>query len=261
MAQETTVLKLDFELRHLLCRIISALTAMETAVFRFNCVSFAAVAAISVLCGTSAHAASILIDQGNTTYDPASKLQWLDLTATRGLSYNNVLNNVSVDYVATGWRFATEGEVDQLYRDAGLPLVTNPDGSFSFFSNPMQPGYAALEQDAHNLGSELGWTLPDYSLSALFDVTRNPPDSEAPGVTTLEVYGYLGGPPETSSGREINVFDFLNIARKDDYIRNLASFLVRDNVSAVPIPGQAVSLAAMLLGLVGFNLWRRKQLS
>jgi len=61
-------------------------------------------------------------------------------------------------------------------------------------------------------------------------------------------------------GDQVQVNEYLDAARKDDYVRNISSFLVR-NVSVVPIPGQAVFFAAILLGLAGLNLRRGKQLS
>jgi len=228
--------------------------------FRCKYLSLAAMAAISVLCGASAKASSILIDEGSTTYDPATKLQWLDLTKTQGLSYNDVLTNRSVDYVKNGWRFATGAEIDGFFRDAGLPLTTYPNGTFSLASIPGDAGYTGIQHDAYTLGSELGWTLPgapDYYTTGLFDVVPNPSTSAAPGVVTLAVLGYLG---DGALGDQVQVNEYLDAARKDDYVRNISSFLVR-NVSVVPIPGQAVFFAAILLGLAGLNLRRGKQLS
>ena len=231
--------------------------------FRFNCAGLAAMAAISLLLGVPAKAASILIDQGDVTYDPSSHLQWLDITKTQGLSYNDVLTNRSVDYVRHGWRFATDMEVAGLYRDAGLPIAEYPNASFFFTSNPGaptgpgDPTYAELEHNAFTLGSELGWTLPsgnDYFTTGLFDIAPNPRNPATLGLTTLSLLAYLSGGPDS----RIDINEYLDTVGKDDYIRNIGSFLVRD-VSVVPVPGQALSLAAILLGLTGVNFWRRKQ--
>jgi hypothetical protein len=232
---------------------------MEVAMIRFKYLSLAATAAISLLLSPPANATSILIDQGPVTYDPATKLRWLDITATMGLSYNDVLTNRSVDYVQHGWRFATDVEVDKLYRDAGLPLASNPNGTFFFTSNPGDPGYANLEHDAFTLGSEIGWTLPslpDYFTTGIFDIAPNPRNTASLGLTTLSILGYLNAGP----GSRLDVTEFLDTIDKDSYVRNIGSFLVQD-VAPVPIPGQAVSLAAILLGLAGLNLWRWKQLA
>jgi hypothetical protein len=239
-----------------------ALIGMEIAMFRFKYVSLAAIAAIPLLLSLPAKASSILVDHGSVTYDPATKLQWLDVTKTMGLSYNEVLNNVNSNYVKDGWRFATQEQLEQMYRDAGLPVVSNPDGTMNFVltGNASQPGYATLEHDAFTLGSELGWTnvggsinFPSYDTTGLFDVT-NPHNPFTAGLSTLSLLSYLG--PDG----QLDVTEYFDTVNKDLSIRNVGSFLVED-VSAVPVPGQATTLAAILLGLTGLNLWRRKELS
>jgi len=55
---------------------------------------------------------------GLLTYDSATGLQWLDLTATLGKSVNEVLGGYG-GYIDTGFRYATTAEVEQLYLDAG----------------------------------------------------------------------------------------------------------------------------------------------
>src|SRR5215813_2799162 len=131
---------------------------METAMLRSKCFSVTTLMALTVLCAMPARASSILIDQGSMTYDPSSHLQWLDISATRGLSYNSVVSRT--DYLQTGWRFATDIELNKLYKDAGIPVVSRPDGTFFYSAAPSQPGYAAVEHDAFVLGSELGWAPP-----------------------------------------------------------------------------------------------------
>lgn len=225
----------------------------------FKHLSLAVLAAISITCSAPARAASILIDQGDATYDPATQLQWLDISKTRGLSYNQVLTNRGVDFIKNGWRFATDFEVDQLYRHAGLPLASYPNGTFFYHSDPSQPGYAALEHDAFVLGSELGWvtpsSAPDYFTAAIFDIHQTPRNQATLGYSFLSVLGYLESGPNSS----ITVDEYLDTIDKDQQIRVVGSLLVRD-VSAVPIPGEAIPFGALLLGLTGINLWRRRQL-
>ncbi|HWT97511.1 MAG TPA: hypothetical protein VN229_07835, partial [Terriglobales bacterium] len=69
---------------------------------------------------TASPASSILLDQGDTTLDPGTHLQWLDLTKTQGLGADDVTGNIGVNYVAEGWRYATGPEVVQLWNDAGF---------------------------------------------------------------------------------------------------------------------------------------------
>ncbi|HVJ41408.1 MAG TPA: hypothetical protein VM639_07920 [Dongiaceae bacterium] len=225
--------------------------------FGFKSVSVAAIAAISMLYGTPARAASILTDQGSITYDPDTKLQWLDITATAGLSYNDVLTNNGVNFVQNGWRFATDFEVDQLYRHAGLPLASYPNGQFFYASDPMEPGYAALEHDAFTLGSQLGWTSQagnDFSTNAFFDIHQTPRNPAILGFTTLSIIDYLENGPDSS----FIVDEALDSITKNDRIATAGAMLVRD-VSVVPIPGGVIPFAAILLGLTSINLWRKRE--
>jgi len=238
--------------------------------FRSSFVSLAAVTvisatAMSLLLSPHAKASSILVDYGSVTYDPATQLQWLDITKTTGLTYDNVLNNkFGSVFVQDGWRYATQDEVEQMYRDGGLPVASNPGSTDMHIltSDPSQAGYATLEHDAFVLGNELGWTgfngtveNPSFDTVGLFA----PPSSADPdfaSTSSLSLAAYLGNGP----GSSVDVTEYFDALGRGQAVRNIGSFLVED-VSAVPIPGQATTLAAMLLGLIGFNLWRRKQLS
>lgn len=226
--------------------------------FKFKRLSLAALAVIATFSIPSAKASSILIDQGSMTYDPATHIQWLDLSATMGLSYSGVATQT--DYLQTGWRFATENEVANLYRDAGIPVITKSDGTFSYSSDWTQPGYLSVAQNAFALGNELGWgsgkdSAPEYFTAGFFNV---PATSEHPleaAFTFLLLNDYEGYYQQSGT---LNISEGINTIDPDQAVRGFGNFLVRD-VSPVPIPGEAVPLGALLLGLTGFNLWRRKQ--
>ena len=55
-----------------------------------------------------------LIDNGDTTIDTASGLEWLDLTSTQGVSAQDVLAGYG-GYIEAGWTFATVEQVCGLY--------------------------------------------------------------------------------------------------------------------------------------------------
>lgn len=70
-----------------------------------------------VVFGWAGVAGANLVDNGLTTFDTETGLEWLDITETTGLSYNEVLNSNYV--VSEGYRFATEAELFELYANAG----------------------------------------------------------------------------------------------------------------------------------------------
>ena len=218
----------------------------------FKSVAAMMVAALSF--AAPAQASSILIDKGDFTYDPDTRLQWLDVTSTAGLSYNDVITNNGVDFVKNGWRYATDFEVDQLYRHAGLPLASYPNGSFFYVSDPSRPGYAELEHDAFVLGSQLGWISPsidDFSTSAFFDIHKTPRNQATLGFTTLSIIDYLVNGPDSS----FIVDEALDSITKNDHVPTAGSMLVRmEEVSQVPLPDGALLLAGGLALLAGLRL-------
>jgi hypothetical protein len=77
----------------------------------------------------SAPASAALIDLGNVTRDTAAQLDWLDLTGTTGLWYNDLVNGVENSWYQLGWRHATTSEVCELVAaHAAPPLVECPAG-------------------------------------------------------------------------------------------------------------------------------------
>ena len=58
-------------------------------------------------------------DGFNLTRDTATGLEWLDLTLTKGLSYNAVAGGAG-GFIAAGFSFATESQVSTLFTSAGF---------------------------------------------------------------------------------------------------------------------------------------------
>jgi len=75
--------------------------------------------AFAVISLVSTSASASLIDQGNTTYDTSSGLEWLDWTLTTQRSYDDVSSQFGLGDEFDGWRYATQSEVIDLYWSAG----------------------------------------------------------------------------------------------------------------------------------------------
>jgi len=71
--------------------------------------------AATIVLGTVAGAQAGIIGHGSYLTDTGTGLDWLDLTATQGLSYNSV----SASLPAGGWQYASLAEVSALFTDAG----------------------------------------------------------------------------------------------------------------------------------------------
>lgn len=68
---------------------------------------------------TSSQAA--LVDQGNITLDDATNLEWLDVSATNGFSYNSA--EASTYVTVDGFRHAIQAEIVTLYTNGGIPNI------------------------------------------------------------------------------------------------------------------------------------------
>ncbi len=107
----------------------------------------------SFLALTCFGATAALVDHGSYTTDTSSGLDWLDVTATQGLSYGEIQASA---LVTSGWRFAARDELSGLLANFGLPPVTRN----SLNSYPNATVRAAVHQVADLLGNT--FTPPNY---------------------------------------------------------------------------------------------------
>lgn len=117
---------------------------------------------------STSSAQAILIDNGVTTRDTDTNLDWLDLTQSINRSYNDVAGQFGVGGDYAGWRHASVAEVTTLFLNAGAASTT---GGYTTTNNAA----------AHTIVSLLGSTFPSsrptydytYGLTATdFDATR-----------------------------------------------------------------------------------------
>jgi YVTN family beta-propeller protein len=82
-----------------------------------------------------ANPATTLIDNGDTTIDTASGLEWLDLTFTQGVSAQDVLAGFG-GYIYDGWTFATVEQVCGLLGALGDDTTNCTTGAVAMQMNP-----------------------------------------------------------------------------------------------------------------------------
>jgi hypothetical protein len=200
--------------------------------------AFALLAAGLVLGARSAAASSILLDHGNSTYDPGTHLEWLDLTQTLGRSYLDVIHGSGGFIGVGGWRYATSADLDQFFLDAG---ATAPyDGTINNLNH--DPAVALLDLMG-TLFSNPGIFSGSFGLLA---------DQPAAGQQALGQISYDSGYGHFSDGANASTADYALDGR-------VGSFLVKTTpVAATPIPA-ALPLFAAALGGLGLVGWRRNQ--
>jgi hypothetical protein len=173
------------------------------------------------------------------TIDTATGLGWLDLTASVGLSYQQVLADTQPGGIYSGFRFATAQEVLNLYADAGIPGT----GYYSLSTSSIQ-----------SLISLLGATglingLPGFiglSATSASSGGQDAPAIYGTGVNGTEVYWVNGGGAGYGGGTAYGV------TTSDPA---LGSWLV----SNVPESADASIYILAAASLIGFRYLLRRQ--
>jgi len=113
-----------------------------------------------ILLFTSNYTFAAIIDLNNITLDSDTNLEWLDVTETRGLSYQQVSSMLGSGQLYEGWRYASVSEFETLVSNFGYVSAT----SFSclhgtqYCDQNMQTNSQIIE----NLINTLGDTFDAY---------------------------------------------------------------------------------------------------
>ena len=177
-----------------------------------------------------------LVDFGTYTNDTSTNLDWLDMTFTHWLSYNEV--NAALSGSLSGWRFATNVEFDSLINSAvGAPYAAH-------YYDP------AIYSEMKNLSSLLGSTY--YSPTSGYGFTVGYVDSSSLSFADSRQFGY-----DSYRGfvRPGGAFEYNWDTPKDSGSPQQGSFLVRSSgPSSVPDLGStAFLLVVAFLGFTGFK--------
>lgn len=192
--------------------------------------------AVALVMATASSQAA-LVDQGANTLDTATNLQWLDLSASGGLSYNQVAAQFGSGGQFEGYRFATRAEVLTLFGDAGIPDVDVGFGGTAANKAPVTALMALMDADLwglHDGNGEFGyfWTA---------------------GLGTGLLWSPPGNDAEATSGP-----NRIAAPNGDFAISYLGSALVRDAATNIPEPGGLGLVGAALLVLVGASRRSRR---
>jgi hypothetical protein len=170
-----------------------------------------------------------------TTLDTLSGLEWIDLTQTTNLSYNDVRDGIGNTWIAQGWRYANTAEVCGLFSNhAGHfgPCPTFDD------SEATAPG------QIDELLSLFGTTTSGGHASGIYDAMSTDPGTT--GQTWILAPGYNG-----------YVYGATRVEPQNGIATWGASPGIRELACAGISHPRTLHRPPDGLGLVGLGTWRR----
>ena len=202
------------------------------------CMSFTCLAVVSF----NLHAAIVSADwqtPGDTliTQDTVNGLEWLDLTETNGMSYNELFAQLSAGGIFEGWRYATNYEVIALWSEFGIDLWET--------KNVIGEVDNGIVEASNYLGNILNEYNPVLYSYGVLGITGE--KTHAGSISHLR-FGAL-----YVDGDMLNVYEGLsiNFPQPDDSSAvYLGSYLTRD-ITTVPIPTAISLFGSGLIGLIG----------
>lgn len=181
---------------------------------------------------------------GLITFDPLTGLEWLDLSATQGLSYAAICS-ASNGYLADfGFRYADADDLWLFYQHAGVDFLGKP-ADYSTYATYY---YARNQAGVKNLLHLMSWTMSYGSFQeavgmyVLYDSAGDFLQLKAASVHLNEVASESWVTiSDTPYSPGVNTCNFL-----------YASYLVRDSVP-VPLPGAVIFLGSGIVVLLGLG--------
>jgi hypothetical protein len=202
---------------------------------------------------TAASATSVLIDQGDNTYDPNTHLEWLDVSLTAGRSHDDVTGGYGGYTTTQGYQYATQDQLFQLFIDGGL------FPGYAEFTTP-NPTFTATQA----LISMLGATIDVNNFVGvgpeLKGIIRTSPDHGPLPPSGTSEYGDIFALVNSTHSKYL---EYASIGNDSFLITNpyrdpaFGSFLVKSTLAATPLPATLPFFVSALGGL-GLLAYRRK---
>jgi hypothetical protein len=186
---------------------------------------------------------------GLITFDPLTGMEWLDLSATRGLSYAAV-SGASSGYLAdSGFRYADSNDLWRFYQDAGVDFLGRPDDYSKYAASYYARNEAGVKTLLHFMSPTIaiGSFQEAVGLYVLYDANGDFLQLRAASVHLNEdAFESWVTISDSAYSPDVHTASTL-----------YASYLVRDPLPT-PLPGAVVFLCSGLAALCGIKgRWRR----
>jgi hypothetical protein len=134
-----------------------------------KCIAFALVA--TALLRSSASAVLISKDDpihgaDSITLDSSTKLEWLDVRNSLGLSYNQVAAEFVPGGQFAGFRHATNAEITTLFQNAGIPIIAT-SGYWTANYQPVRDLQDLVTSLPGSGGSQTTWTTRGHAAATI----------------------------------------------------------------------------------------------
>lgn len=167
--------------------------------------------------------------------DTQTGLEWLDMNAAGGLSFNMINAQTGSGGKLEGFRIANKDEMMTLFADAGLP-----QNAFAFMTL-FDPTYASPNGPDNWL----------WAIAAMYD----PGSSIGPNLSPMvDIEYYSSSSHGSSFVGEVGGTSWT----KDFHEVDISTFLVRD-ANSVPEPSELLLLCIGMLSVIGYGLLPRKR--
>lgn len=181
----------------------------------------------------------------NILYDTTTQFEWLDLSVTIDMSWDDVQIVTSSGNWLDGFRYATQGEISALWTEAGFsqhPYGTGPGGGI--YTQVTESEYLA----SLNFKNMISGSAFNSSMQGIYGpLNTDPYDSP---VRLADLTWWTDGTVFT-----MGTYFFDGTQESDARIYR-GSYLIRET-SVVPIPAAAWLFSSGLIGLIGVA--RRKK--
>ena len=189
----------------------------------------------------------------NVTYttDTLSGLDWLDVTTSVNQSYDYVSSQFGTGGIYDGWRYATGYDFNTLVGNyTGVEINTNSlvsqepnliDGLVTLLGSTL---------DVFSLvNNGFEWENYQYTYGMISDVYPDLLDYQYVAI----ISDNNGGCPTCDTGEDFSMTHYGFVGKSDSGALHYGSYLIRDSISAVPIPAAAFMFAPALLGFLGLR--------
>ena len=179
----------------------------------------------------STNVSAALIDNGMITSDDSTGLEWLDLTETVGMSYDQVTAQMATGGSLAGWSYATSSQIASLFDSAG------GSGDYTGWS---EANNGVVESVSAFWGYSRALTKFSKFLFAEVDTTR--PDAN-------HRYGQISDGLNSTNWETGDYMVIMRASWPDAYGESYtSSALVR--ASVVPVPAAVWLFGSGLIGLI-----------